>query len=205
MSVKSKAQWATDHAGTSGTFADNITRDISESDMRGVMTDLKDSTLFVSDNFIDEDSFATNSATKAPSQQSVKAYIDSFIQTSVTVTVSSAEILNLSSTPKVLIASAPAGSCIVPLTAVIKRASGGTAYATYTSLRFVQTGSVGVITADATTFLASTDDRIYYCNFSNGQIDMDGNNPLTLIALAGNPTTGTYSISVTVNYITVTV
>ncbi len=75
MSQLSKAQWQTNHGGTSGTFADNTTRDISEGDMRGVMTDLKDSAMFISDNFIDEDSFASDSATKAPSQQSVKAYV----------------------------------------------------------------------------------------------------------------------------------
>jgi hypothetical protein len=44
--------------------------------MRQFKTDLKDSAMFLSDNFIDEDSFASDSATKAPSQQSVKAYVD---------------------------------------------------------------------------------------------------------------------------------
>jgi hypothetical protein len=57
-------------------FADNTTRDISEADLRTFQTDIKDSAMFITDNFIDEDSMATDSATKAPSQQSVKAYVD---------------------------------------------------------------------------------------------------------------------------------
>jgi hypothetical protein len=57
-------------------FADNETRDISEGDMRQFKLDLMDSLMSISDNFIDEDSLASDSATKAPSQQSVKAYVD---------------------------------------------------------------------------------------------------------------------------------
>lgn len=62
--------------GTSGTvFPDNTTGDISEGDLRGFGQAIKDSFLSTSDNFIDEDSFASDSATKAPSQQSTKAFI----------------------------------------------------------------------------------------------------------------------------------
>lgn len=62
--------------GTSGTsFADNTTGEISEGDMRAFGEGIKTSTMFIDDNFIDEDSFASDSATKAPSQKSTKAYI----------------------------------------------------------------------------------------------------------------------------------
>jgi hypothetical protein len=57
-------------------FADNATREITEQDLRDFREDLSDSSLFLDDNFIDEDSFASDSAVKAPSQQSVKAYVD---------------------------------------------------------------------------------------------------------------------------------
>ena len=57
-------------------FADNTTGAISEGDCRNIFEDVADSAMFIDDNFIDEDSFASDSATKAPSQQSVKAYVD---------------------------------------------------------------------------------------------------------------------------------
>lgn len=57
-------------------FADNTTGLISEGDSRDMYEDVADSFLNISDHFIDEDSFASDSATKVPSQQSVKAYVD---------------------------------------------------------------------------------------------------------------------------------
>ncbi|HYG02100.1 MAG TPA: hypothetical protein VD927_06610 [Chryseosolibacter sp.] len=62
-----KAKWAT-------LFADNVSGDIGANDMRDLKEDISDSFLSIDDNFIDEDDMASDSATKAPSQQSVKAY-----------------------------------------------------------------------------------------------------------------------------------
>lgn len=56
-------------------FADNTSGAITAGNSRDMYEDVADSFLSISDNFIDEDSFATDSATKVPSQQSVKAYI----------------------------------------------------------------------------------------------------------------------------------
>jgi hypothetical protein len=68
--------------GTTGvTFPDNTSGEISESDVRTFGQDIKDSFLNISDHLIDEDSFATNSATRVPSQQSTKAYVDSQVLT----------------------------------------------------------------------------------------------------------------------------
>ena len=50
MAVRSRSQFNTLYAAISGLFADNVTRDISEGDMRTMLTDLKDSVLFVSDD-----------------------------------------------------------------------------------------------------------------------------------------------------------
>lgn len=58
-------------------FADNTTGQITEGDSRDMYEDVADSSMFIEDNFIDEDDFSSDSATKAPSQQSVKAYINS--------------------------------------------------------------------------------------------------------------------------------
>lgn len=63
--------------GTSGTtFPDNTTGEISEGDMRTFGKDIQDSFLNITDHLLDEDDMASNSATKVPSQQSVKAYVN---------------------------------------------------------------------------------------------------------------------------------
>jgi hypothetical protein len=68
--------------GTTGvTFPDNTSGEISESDVRTFGQDIKDSFLNISDHLIDEDSFATDSPTRVPSQQSTKAYVDAQVLT----------------------------------------------------------------------------------------------------------------------------
>lgn len=63
--------------GSSGTtFPDNTTGAISEGDMRQFGQDMSDSFLSIQDNFIDDDTMATASATKVPSSESTKAYVD---------------------------------------------------------------------------------------------------------------------------------
>lgn len=77
MSQLSKTSFGNLYGTPSGTtFPDNTTGYISEGGMRQFGKDILDSAMFLSDNFIDEDSFASDSATKVPSQQSVKAYVD---------------------------------------------------------------------------------------------------------------------------------
>jgi hypothetical protein len=56
-------------------FADNTTGDISALDQRDFRQDISDSFINILDHFIDEDSFASDSATKVPSQQSTKAFV----------------------------------------------------------------------------------------------------------------------------------
>ena len=63
------------HAST-GLFKTNTSNAIGSDDLRAEVTDLKDSVLWRDGDFIDEDSMASDSATKVPSQQSVKAYVD---------------------------------------------------------------------------------------------------------------------------------
>jgi hypothetical protein len=57
-------------------FADNTTGAIEEIDHRDQHTDAADSFLNKSDDLLDEDNMASNSATKVASQQSIKAYVD---------------------------------------------------------------------------------------------------------------------------------
>jgi hypothetical protein len=76
MSQLSKSTYKALYGSTGTTFPDNTTEEISEGDMRQFGEDQADSFMSINDNFIDEDSFVTDSATKAPSQQSTKAYVD---------------------------------------------------------------------------------------------------------------------------------
>jgi hypothetical protein len=80
MAQLSKSAFNALYGQPSGTtFPDNTTQEISANDVRQQGEDIKDSFLNRADDFIDEDSFATDSATKVPSQQSTKAYIASVI------------------------------------------------------------------------------------------------------------------------------
>ena len=127
MTQISKAGFNTLYADSAGTFADNTTRDISEGDMRQQGEDIKDSVLFILDHFIDEDSFVSDSATKAPSQQSVKAYVDSKSRRA-TVTVSSAQLLTLGSVPVTIVAAPGANKYINPISIVVSYNYGTVAY-----------------------------------------------------------------------------
>lgn len=79
MAQRTRAQYKALY-GTSGTlFPDNTTGEISEADIRAFGEDGADSVLFKSDDLLDEDDMASDSATKVPSQQSVKAYVDAAV------------------------------------------------------------------------------------------------------------------------------
>lgn len=57
-------------------FADSTTGEISAGDSRDMYEDVADSFLNITDHLLDEDDMSSDSATKVPSQQSVKAYVD---------------------------------------------------------------------------------------------------------------------------------
>lgn len=61
---------------SSGLFKDNTTGDIEAVDQRSLVDDFADNFLSADDNLVDEDDMASDSATRVPSQQSVKAYVD---------------------------------------------------------------------------------------------------------------------------------
>lgn len=112
-------------------FADNSTRQISEEDLRDFREDISDSFLTIDDNFIDEDSFTSDSNTKAPSQQSVKAYVGSVLGSRTLrtrVTMTAANIRAISSTPFQLIAAPGANKMIQYLWASYTQTYGTTAF-----------------------------------------------------------------------------
>lgn len=72
MTAKTRALFKSDK---NTTFADNATGDISALDLRNEADHLADSAIFPED-LLDQDDMLSNSATAAPTQQSVKAYVD---------------------------------------------------------------------------------------------------------------------------------
>lgn len=64
------------NSSSTGLFKTNTTKDIGSDDMRTMVEDLTDSFLNKTDEILDEDDMASNSAAAVPSQQSVKAYVD---------------------------------------------------------------------------------------------------------------------------------
>lgn len=57
-------------------YQDNTTGSVTAKDSRDTMEDVADSFVNKIDDVIDEDDMASNSPTKVPTQQSVKAYVD---------------------------------------------------------------------------------------------------------------------------------
>lgn len=113
MAILTKAAFLSKWASL---FADNSTRDISETDLRDFRQDIADSFLNRTDDLIDEDDMASDSAVKVPSQQSVKAYVDAHLADTVQVistTLSAAQIKTLVSTPVQVIAAQGANTFIL--------------------------------------------------------------------------------------------
>lgn len=79
MAQLTKAAFDTKYVDPAGTFAVNNTRQIEEEDFQEFSEDTKDSAMFMNDNLLDEDDFASDSATAAPTQQSTAAYVASQI------------------------------------------------------------------------------------------------------------------------------
>lgn len=73
MAVRTAAGFKSTNASR---IPDNSTGLVAPADVRNMLDDTADSFLNITDHLLDEDDMASNSATKVPSQQSVKAYVD---------------------------------------------------------------------------------------------------------------------------------
>lgn len=195
--------------GTSGTtFADNTTGDIGANDVRAFGKDSADSAMFISDNFIDEDSFASNSATKAPSQQSTKAYIAAQLATITSgvydgfVTAGSAEVLAGNATPITLVSAPGTNNVVVPIFPIaIQLDYQSAAYATNTSIR-VEINGVAVSATDATLLTQTADSLAYMNGATLGATALSSfkNQALVLKVQTGNPTAGDSPIAIKFSY-----
>lgn len=158
-------------------FADNISRAISEEDLRDFRQDIADSFVNISD-----------------------ASAVTGVWVMATIPVSSAEILALNTAPKLLVSSTGAGYGVVVDKVVFRKSGPTTAYATNTTLRvYLGSASTPIIT-DVTDFLTSAGARVQSSpTIAYGNTTVSGNH-IYLYAMTGNPTTGNGDIEVDIIY-----
>jgi len=183
MSTLNRTTFDTTYVNSSGTFADNTTRAISEGDLRQFSDDIVDSFLTISDDI----SFGsvedqTESANKATAPYAVGSYITSG-------SISSAAILTGNSVPVTIVAAPGSGLVIIPIKFFVFLDYNSAAYATNTTFNFLL--HLTNITNDNTTMLSGTADR--YASMT--AIDFDtttnmANRDLSFKVQTGDPTAG---------------
>jgi hypothetical protein len=114
------------------------------------------------------------------------------------VTISSAQILALNTTPITLVAAGGAGTVIEPITKFLFLDYNSAAYATNTNLRLIINGSVLDTAADVLTGAADTY-RYLTAGLSSTTTNIV-NQPLTIDVATGNPTAGNSPLYVYITY-----
>lgn len=147
------------------------------------------------------------SNTLYPTQNAVKTYVDNAVSSvkQVKVSLSSAQILTLGTTPVTLVPAQGAGKVIIPVSVVMNYNFITSAYSTSTDVlilspssptSIIRTGILGFL-SDACTF-----DTPINSGASN---PLTGNEVLQISTGSGNPTGGDSTLDVYVNYIVVTI
>lgn len=125
--------------------------------------------------------------------------------TTVKVSLTSAEILDLNSTPKQLIAAPGANKFILPLRVIVKGNFGTQAYATNTNLQFAPNT---LFQTNFSAALGFTQNQLatYTLTTAAGTTTLENtvNAAINIFALSGNPTTGDGTVDIYVTYTTVT-
>jgi hypothetical protein len=163
----------------------------------------------INNDKIDTDStMAANSDSLVASQKAIKTYIDS-VAKFVKVSITSAEILQMFTTPKVLVAAPGAGKLIVPISFTFRINYLTTAYATNTNMIFGWGSTSGGALATYTSILAQSQ-NVLELNAIGSVFGVFGSNaslvnqPLTARVPTGNPTAGDSSIDWYITYMIIT-
>lgn len=151
---------------------------------------------------------AANSDTKYPSQKAIKTYVDARSIITVKVSLSSAEILALNTTPKTLIAAPGAGKIIQPIIYLWVYTYGTVTYATNTNADVYYTGSLVLTGTTILNRTASTIQRqgtasVTAASFLVASQDIT-NKALMLNVQTGDPTAGDGTLAVHVSYLIIT-
>lgn len=168
---------------------------------------------FTAENVANKDTdvtLAANSDTKYPSQKAIKAFVNANLGVgyrSAKVTVSSAELLAISTTPKVLIAAPGAGKFILPLSISIKYNYLTAAYATNTDLALKYTSFTSILTISG--LIDQTQSQFYAALpastlFQVAAADIPAllnNNFVLTTPTVGDPTTGAGTLDIYITWI----
>lgn len=195
-------------------YAANTSGLITASNSQDMFDDVADSFLNKTDHFIDEDSFASNSATKVPSQQSVKAYVDAQVAvgglTTATVDITSSEILNIFTTPKQIIAAPGAGKILQVVSLMAYYKFGTTAYSASASFAFKYDNASGAaVNISSLTMLDNAADALIFPELATQTNDVlvtpYVNKNIIFTNTSANPTSGDGTLRIYVTYKTITV
>ncbi len=181
----------------------NGTGAITGAIMNSILEDIADSLLFIDDHFIDEDSFASDSATKVPSQQSVKAYVGPAERVrTVTKQLTTAEILNANSSPVELVAAPGSGYALIPLNVIGDFKYASAPFATNTTVN-IRHGTVSAFVLGASPISGSVSRVVFQGTGGTGTPDRTAidNQNINFFVTGGNPTGGgTSTLRITLHY-----
>ena len=191
MSQLNKATFETTYVNTSGTFADNTTRLISEGDLRQFSDDIADSFPNISDDVLL--SVTASHQIDSASRKIITPYTVGSVVSQTTI--STASVLTANASPVTVVAAPGAGYFNMPVAFFVYLDYNSAAYATNTTFRFEINGVA--VTSTNTTLLPGTADR-YATMYP---IDLDtttniGNSAIVFEVQTGNPTAGNSSIYV---------
>ena len=126
---------------------------------------------------------------------------------SASLTIASADVLQLNSTPLTIVAAQGVGTAIEVISASVKIDFNTTAYATNTTLQLISPGGATLVQATTTTVLAVTQNThtgfIRTAPIASGGSIFE-NTELTVNVFNGNPTAGDSDITVYVLYRVIT-
>jgi hypothetical protein len=188
-------------------FADNATRSITEETSRDMYEDVADSTIFKSDDISTNSDFSVD-GTKLTDRATIKALFDSNTAIYNTkVTISSAEILALNATPKVLVPAQGAGTIIDVISCEMFLDYNSVAYATNVNL-FISYDAAGA-QLHTTSVSIGAGGFDYYVKFNlNAQNAFNTavrvNTPIVAYVDIGNPTAGNSTIFMYLTYRVIT-
>ena len=159
------------------------------------------------DEFLNEDDFSSDSDTGLATQQSIKAYVDSnvVVKQTATISISSAEMLAINTTPKILVAAQGAGTIIVPKSMTVKHTYVSTTYDTDT-LVYAKYNSTGKPLASSGLTIASTATSwIIVTSINPSTTDDITNKALILTTNTADPETGDGTFEIVLEYSVITI